>query len=276
MILAQDEPPATSPFVGQSFQPAPGSNISSPPSYAVHDFPAVLGDPVVPAGKAPTFPTADITFTSPSQSLYPSEASSSSSYYHTADPSPSPQPPLPSAFGRRPRLDLSYEDFQPIFLVARGKTLDKGFPPAPPPTTAHVHPFTSHNIDESDWLSFLNEIEFSATLTPKDMARSHLPIVCMIPVVRPLASFGVQKYMKSRKWHKVAKVVDTWNHHFFELRRLRVVLLRGRTPLSGPMHTPSPIESTSSKTTLPARYIEEASAHWNDEEFRLLVIPIPA
>lgn len=112
----------------------------------------------------------------------------------------------------------------------------------------------------------------------------------------PLASFGVQKYMKSRKRHKVAKVVDTWNHvryipgtdilgspadhnndlpkHFFELRRLRIVLLRGSTPLSGPMHAPSPIESTLSKTTSPVRYIEEASAHWNDEEYRLLVIPI--
>lgn len=153
MILAQDEPPATSPIVGQSFPPGPGSTISSPPSYALHEFPAVLGDPVVPAGKAPRFPTATTTLTGTSQSFSPSDASSSSSYYHTSDPlAASPQSPLPSAFGRRPRLDLSYEDFHPIFLAARGKTLDKGFPPAPPPSTAHVHPFTSHNIDESDWL----------------------------------------------------------------------------------------------------------------------------
>ena len=153
MILAEDEPPATNPTVGRLFPPGPSSTISSPPSYSQHDFPAVLGDPVVPVNKAPSFSMVNTTITGASQSSPSDVSSSSSSYYHVAETmSTSSQLPLPSAFGRRPPLDLSYEDFQPIFLVARGKTLDKGFPPAPPPSTAHVHPFTSHNIDEADWL----------------------------------------------------------------------------------------------------------------------------
>ena len=60
-----------------------------------------------------------------------------------------------STFSRVPPRELSYSSFQPMFLLCNGKTLDKGFPSAPPPSSIQPHPFNSHDITEGDWLRFV-------------------------------------------------------------------------------------------------------------------------
>ncbi|KAF8157000.1 hypothetical protein B0H34DRAFT_635159, partial [Crassisporium funariophilum] len=148
------------------------------------------------------------------------------------------------AFSRAPLAELPYAPFQPIFLVARAN-LDKGFPLLAPPSQAQPHPFVLHDVSEGDWLSFLEDTRAAANLTEKDLARSNLPIVSILPVVNLIVSYGVQKLMKSRKRSKVTATVDDWNHHFFEPRKMQVVLMKGQIKLSGlnehPMgnlHTP--------------------------------------
>jgi hypothetical protein len=61
----------------------------------------------------------------------------------------------PSQFSRVPPKELSHISFQPMFLLCNGKTLDKGFPRAPPPSSVQPHPFISHDITEDDWLRFV-------------------------------------------------------------------------------------------------------------------------
>jgi len=85
-----------------------------------------------------------------------------------------------------------------MFLVATGKTLDKGFPYASPPSKSNPHPFASHDINERDWISFLEEARMAATLTDKQIGNSRLPIVCLVPVVGCVTSYGVKRLMKYR------------------------------------------------------------------------------
>ena len=60
-----------------------------------------------------------------------------------------------SSFTRVPSMDVLYPSFQPLFLVATGKTLDKGFPNASPPSKSNPHPFVSHDINEGDWIRYV-------------------------------------------------------------------------------------------------------------------------
>ena len=60
-----------------------------------------------------------------------------------------------STFSRVPPRELSYSSFQPMFLLCNGKSLGKGFPPVPPPSSIQPHPFNSHDITEGDWLRFV-------------------------------------------------------------------------------------------------------------------------
>jgi len=117
-----------------------------------------------------------------------------------------------SIFSRVPPRELSYSSFQPIYLLCKGKSLDKGFPPAPPPSSIQPHPFNSHDITEGDWLrfviirllfenridigylsSFVEAVYSAAQLTEKDIRRSDLPLVSIIPIISTyffLPNFG--------------------------------------------------------------------------------------
>ena len=111
----------------------------------------------------------------------------------------------PGSFTRVPSRDVMYPSFQPMFLVASGKTLDKGFPYASPPSKSNPHPFLSHDVNEGDWIRyvyfntrvlivvidwrnvrFLEEAHMAACLTDKQIRNSHLPIVCLVPGVGEL------------------------------------------------------------------------------------------
>jgi hypothetical protein len=59
---------------------------------------------------------------------------------------------VPVSFSRQPPPHLLHTTpFPPIFLIAKGHHLDKGFPICPPPSKFQPHPFTTHDVNEGDW-----------------------------------------------------------------------------------------------------------------------------
>ncbi|KAF8899813.1 hypothetical protein CPB84DRAFT_1780049 [Gymnopilus junonius] len=187
-------------------------------------------------------------------------SSSSSSFY---DPGSIPLP-----FSRVPPTELSYRPFKPIFLVARSKMLDKGFPPAPPPSDVQPHPFMSHDVSEGDWISFLAAVQDAASLTDKDIRRSRVPIMATLPILGHLSSIGIQQYMRHHKGDKVAKLVDMWNHHFFSLRKLRVILMKGKVKVSGQN------DLTAHNDKLVLEPSNESPTTPDDDIYRLFVVSI--
>jgi len=120
-----------------------------------------------------------------------------------------------------------------MFLIATGKTLDKGFPFTTPPSNSNPHPFASHDVYENDWMSFLHEVQTVATLTEKQIRMSHLPIISIIPIVNELSFYGVKQYLKHRNASKVIDCIEKWNRHFFEQRKMKIVLMKGQVKVSG-------------------------------------------
>ena len=74
-------------------------------------------------------------------------------------PMAQPPPGSPPSFGRPPSREVTYPNFPPMFLIATGKTLSKGFPYISPPSNSNPHPFASHDVYEVDWMRY-----FSLTL----------------------------------------------------------------------------------------------------------------
>lgn len=215
----------------------------------------------------------------------------SSSAYAPRPPQPDSDgaisaPSFSTSFSRPPPGTLPYSSFDPIFLVCRGQYLYKGFLSLPPPSSAIPHPFTTHDINEGDWLDFLAEIQGAATLTEKDLSRSHLPIISIIPIVNSLTAYGIRKYMKGRKESSVLKVIDVWNHHFFRPRKLEVILTKGPIKLSGThdhpiadLHIPETSSSRSSfsdrkEGKMKGKEKESTADDPEDNAYRLFVVSI--
>jgi len=135
-------------------------------------------------------------------------------------------------------------------LVATRKTLDKGFPYASPPSSSNPHPFVSHDVNEQDWTSFLGELQSAAALTDKQLRQSDLPIVCLIPIISELSFYGVKQIMKHLNISKVIVCIDKWNRHFFEPRKIRVVLMKGQVKVKGQTEYPNDATSPSSSHNL--------------------------
>ena len=115
----------------------------------------------------PTFPTS-FDSNPPPPSYYSdgfanaassSHFSSASSINNTTMPVPMAQPaPAPGShpsFARAPSREVTYPSFPPMFLVATGKSLAKGFPYTSPPSNSNPHPFTSHDVYEGDWMGYV-------------------------------------------------------------------------------------------------------------------------
>ncbi|PPQ69849.1 hypothetical protein CVT25_005490 [Psilocybe cyanescens] len=248
-----------------------------PPSYRVEDFRSI--DPVDKRPVFPAIPELELEHTA-INTTYPNDNRTS---YTTISNPPSVSNlassskailttslndiELPAAFSRIPPPHISYDSFKPLFLVANGKTLEKGFPRVQPPSVVHPHPFTYHDVTESDWLSFLDVLRAAASLTEKDISRSNLPIISILPIVNTLTEAGVQMIMKSRKGGKVAKMVDRWNHHFFSPRRMRAILMKGSIKISGL----TDISADGQLSTL-SEYPTPSTP--NDNVYRLFVISV--
>jgi hypothetical protein len=86
--------------------------------------------------------------------------------------------------------------------------------------------------------------------------------------------------MKHRKIHKVTKFIDAWNHHFFEPRKLRVILMKGDTKLSGLTEppvgvlAPEPANMSAAVGSEKGKYIEPSATRKSDEMYRLFVVSL--
>jgi len=188
-----------------------------------------------------------------------------------------------SAFSRQ-APQQPYPTFEPTFLIAVGQFLTRGFPNLPPPSTTVPHPFASHDVTESDWSRFLQEVRAAGKLTEKQESLAHLPIVSIIPIVGTLSNHIIRQQMKKGRGKDVGNVIDVWNHHFFHPRHMEVVLMRGATRLSGlDKHPGSPQGDTPvwpSNTSTPPTVESnggKAKGKAKDEEditYRLFIIPL--
>lgn len=150
-----------------------------PPSYRVEDFRSI--DPVDKRPVFPAIPELELEHTA-INTTYPNDNRTS---YTTISNPPSVSNlassskailttslndiELPAAFSRIPPPHISYDSFKPLFLVANGKTLEKGFPRVQPPSVVHPHPFTYHDVTESDWLRLVYLCIYVLTLPYADI-----------------------------------------------------------------------------------------------------------
>ena len=160
--------PSSSPRVYQPSGPSPTfpEKAPSPPLIRLEYHPesSSAGSRAI---VSPTFPTP-FDNNPPPPSYYP-DGSASSSHFSSASsitnaelsiPTMSRRAPgSPPSFARPPSREVTYSSFPPMFLVATGKSLAKGFPVISPASNSNPHPFASHDVYEVDWtryFSFLN------------------------------------------------------------------------------------------------------------------------
>lgn len=162
----------------------------NPPSYSV--------SPVLPGPKTSKIRTSNPLFPESSQQRpsLPNEARGPSSEtalyaapYPVSNPSANWDSDTPSCFSRGPPSHLEYPAFDSIYLISRGKHLDKGFPLAAPPLESHanhsldVHPFVSHDVTETDWILFVHSIQATASFNDQDVKRLQPMLLSVVPVV---------------------------------------------------------------------------------------------
>ena len=208
--------PSSSPRVYQPSGPSPTfpEKAPSPPLIRLEYYPesSSAGSRAI---VSPTFPTP-FDNNPPPPSYYP-DGSASSSHFSSASSIINAEMPIPTiarpqaapgshpSFARAPSSEMTYPSFSPMYLVATGKSLAKGFPIILPASNSNPHPFASHDVYEVDWkkyflfnlnfligidwrnFSFLWEVQMVAALSPKQIELSeHLPILSIVPIVSEL------------------------------------------------------------------------------------------
>ena len=68
-------------------------------------------------------------------------------------------PSTPPSFSRTPQPQFPYSPFPPLVAVSFDKSLERGFPAAPPPSQLNPHPFMAHDVSEVDWTCFLGDVQ---------------------------------------------------------------------------------------------------------------------
>ncbi|KAL1743971.1 hypothetical protein HDZ31DRAFT_39735 [Schizophyllum fasciatum] len=202
--------------------PSPQADAQAPPpayeDYS-HATPSPQPQPQPSRQPQPTRPSSHQSRPSSSRApARPSVSPASSSSYST-----------PACFSRQVPHNLAYPDFMPTFLIANGdgEHIHKGFPITIPPSTAYPHPLESHGVPIEDWKIFLQDVQEKATLSDEQKSRARLPLISLIPVVNIIVREGIKTLMKSRKVHPVCRLIHLWNHHYFNPRRMEVILMQG-------------------------------------------------
>ncbi|TFK75484.1 hypothetical protein BDN72DRAFT_757251, partial [Pluteus cervinus] len=143
---------------------------------------------------------------------------------------------LSFSFTRPPPMGLAYPlDFPPMTHLPIGRySLDKGFPALPPTSLVVPHPFVTHDINERDWITFLEDVRRTAALSGRERGMAlGIPFAMQMGFAAFFVSKYIKRRMRKRKLVDVAQVVDAWNQVFFHPRRLEVVLMRGSERVSG-------------------------------------------
>jgi len=150
----------------------------APPSYTVHEVGGIRPPPILERTSAFSIHNHNdsgvvglkSTYYATPGSQNPEQASTSQAFstnspLATSSPIISPTSSksfsridTPLQFTRPPPPGLPYTSFEPIFIVAKGETLDKGFHHAPPPSDSKIHPFVTHDITEADWLRYISPL----------------------------------------------------------------------------------------------------------------------
>ena len=139
------EKPPTPPLIRLEYHPEPSSSsraIVSP------TFPASSDNDAPP----PSYYSDGFANSSSSHSA-PTPASSITNAAMSA-PMVQPPPRGPPSFARPPSREVTYPNFQPMFLVATGNSLSNGFPYISPASDSNPHPFASHDVYETDWMRY--------------------------------------------------------------------------------------------------------------------------
>ncbi|KAI8582684.1 hypothetical protein K450DRAFT_226416 [Umbelopsis ramanniana AG] len=140
-----------------------------------------------------------------------------------------PLDPPPECFSRP--LDLPQEQMPfPAFEIScNGRLLDAGWPVEYPGEV-----LIAHDIQESEWTRFLEDLSLTARLKPRDRIVSHvIPMTLGVGLYGILISNAIRRIMKRGKANGVASVVDIWNACYFQIRGVKVTLMRGEKILSG-------------------------------------------
>ncbi|KAF9445680.1 hypothetical protein P691DRAFT_611699, partial [Macrolepiota fuliginosa MF-IS2] len=171
-----------------------------------------------------------------------------------------------------------YPNFEPTFLLANGQYLTRGFPTSPPPSRTIPHPFASHDVTESDWSKFIQEVSAAGELTRKQEGLARLPIVSILPIVGDLSTYLIRQQMKKGKSKDVKTVIDLWNHHFFRPRHIEVVLMCGTARLTGLDKTPTSNNGSTpgwaGNTLVGQESKNKGKAKEEDDTYRLYIMPL--
>lgn len=215
MILLEEKADKTAPS---------SSSLSAPSHYAPASTGYYVNTDYAPSSSGgsaslrppPQWPASASETALPLAGSPPVSASSfpplSATHSHTYIPVAVKQPV--ASFTRPAPVNLERTPFQPMFLFAEGNSLGKGFPNVLPPSTNQPHPFFVHDINETDWTTyvccfvgrvfiyssrFLGDMQRAARLTEKDTRTAYcVPVVSSIPII----SASSYSYSDSIDFHR--------------------------------------------------------------------------
>ncbi|KAF7362645.1 hypothetical protein MVEN_00613600 [Mycena venus] len=221
MILLEDKvdtptPSSSSLSPNTQYSPASPGYYSNSSHYAPSSSAGSSSLRAPPAWHTSSSDTALPIAGSPPPSFPPLSTTHSHSYLPV-----SVKPAEPPSLTRLPPSNLPRTSFQPMFLLAEGNSLSKGFPYAIPPTSVQPHPFSIRDVNETDWTQFLTELRTIARLTEKDKNIAYsVPILSAIPVI----NFAIAEAITSHIRRKKAST--------------QVILMKGQVKLSGQSDQP--------------------------------------
>ncbi|KAI9287467.1 hypothetical protein BC943DRAFT_335894 [Umbelopsis sp. AD052] len=152
-----------------------------------------------------------------------------------------PLDPPPPCLSRPPQFFQRPLHFAAIKIPCTGSHLDSGFPLMYPGHVLH-----GHDVQELEWIRFLEDLSISGSLESGEKVKSHiLPMALGAGASGILISRAMQRRMKSGKANQVGSLVDIWNCYYFHLRGVNVTLMHGDRPLSG-LQAPEVLKDNSS------------------------------
>ncbi|KAH8553270.1 hypothetical protein BGW37DRAFT_422468 [Umbelopsis sp. PMI_123] len=140
-----------------------------------------------------------------------------------------PLNPPPQCLSRPPQFFQPLPPFAPVKIPCNGSHLDSGFPLMYP-----GHALFGHDVQEVEWIRFLEDLAISGRLDTGEKIRSEVfPLAIGAGLAGILISQATRRRMKDGKANQVGSLVDIWNGYYFHPRGVNVILMHGNMPLSG-------------------------------------------
>ncbi|EIW51614.1 uncharacterized protein TRAVEDRAFT_24966 [Trametes versicolor FP-101664 SS1] len=124
--------------------------------------------------------------------------------------------PPPPSFQRAASRSMPYGSFEPLTVPAAGKGLEDGFVATLPSSLTQPHPFGTHDVKESDWLRFLDDVKRAGVTAVRDRAPSQsTPQLGRGGLISGLLAQGIQSMqgtkLGSRDLAPVVELLQYWN-----------------------------------------------------------------